>query len=69
MEANTVPCSKKELYEGMVETPGRRTSSRRRTPLNGIDGASDEGESSSAPETVPKKQKKSSSKKSSGSKS
>ncbi|KAH7025835.1 Delta(24(24(1)))-sterol reductase like protein [Microdochium trichocladiopsis] len=45
---------KKELYEGMVETPGRRTS-RRRTPLNGIDGASDEGESSSAAETAPKK--------------
>ncbi|KAK9415391.1 putative Delta(24(24(1)))-sterol reductase [Seiridium unicorne] len=45
---------KKELFEGMVETPGRR-SSRRSARFPSVDGASDEGDSSSAAETTTSK--------------
>ncbi|KAI1443260.1 ergosterol biosynthesis ERG4/ERG24 family-domain-containing protein [Annulohypoxylon stygium] len=41
---------KKELFDGMVETPGRR-STRRKSQFP-IDGASDDGDSSSAAETA-----------------
>ncbi|KAI1380620.1 ergosterol biosynthesis ERG4/ERG24 family-domain-containing protein [Hypoxylon crocopeplum] len=42
---------KKELFDGMVETPGRRTT-RRKSQFPPIDGASDDGDSSSAAETT-----------------
>ncbi|KAI0137954.1 ergosterol biosynthesis ERG4/ERG24 family-domain-containing protein [Hypoxylon sp. NC0597] len=42
---------KKELFDGMVETPGRR-STRRKSQFPPIDGASDDGDSSSAAETT-----------------
>ncbi|KUI58550.1 Delta(24(24(1)))-sterol reductase [Cytospora mali] len=42
---------KKEPFEGMVETPGRRVSSRRKTPLSG-EGSDAEADSSSAAETI-----------------
>ncbi|RYP75251.1 hypothetical protein DL769_003862 [Monosporascus sp. CRB-8-3] len=41
---------KKELYEGMIETPGRR-STRRKSQFPGVEGTSDDGDSSSAAET------------------
>ncbi|KAI1484533.1 ergosterol biosynthesis ERG4/ERG24 family-domain-containing protein [Biscogniauxia mediterranea] len=43
---------KKELFDGMVETPGRRSTRRKSQVASMIDGASDEGESSSAAETT-----------------
>ncbi|KAI0134144.1 ergosterol biosynthesis ERG4/ERG24 family protein [Xylariales sp. AK1849] len=45
---------KSELFEGMVQTPGRRTS-RRRSAFPIVDGASDDGDSSSAAETTTSK--------------
>ncbi|KAF3014020.1 hypothetical protein G7054_g12770 [Neopestalotiopsis clavispora] len=45
---------KKELFEGMVETPGRRTS-KRNGRFPSVDNASDEGDSSSAAETTASK--------------
>ncbi|KAG8168456.1 hypothetical protein KVR01_001205 [Diaporthe batatas] len=41
---------KKEPFDGMVETPGRRVSSRRKTPL--LDTSDADGDSSSAAETT-----------------
>ncbi|KAI1390006.1 ergosterol biosynthesis ERG4/ERG24 family-domain-containing protein [Hypoxylon trugodes] len=43
---------KKELFDGMVETPGGRRSTRRKSQFPPIDGASDDGDSSSAAETT-----------------
>lgn len=49
---------KKELYDGMVETPGRR-SVRRKSQFPQIEGASDDGDSSSAAETTTRQRKSS----------
>ncbi|KAH6652730.1 ergosterol biosynthesis ERG4/ERG24 family-domain-containing protein [Truncatella angustata] len=46
---------KKELFDGMVETPGRRVSSRRSNRFPSVEGGSDDGDSSSAAETTTSK--------------
>ncbi|ORY68709.1 ergosterol biosynthesis ERG4/ERG24 family-domain-containing protein [Pseudomassariella vexata] len=43
---------KSELFDGMVETPARRRSLRRKAQFPAVDGTSDDGESSSAAETI-----------------